>query len=81
VQPWQPPATAPASQPNIVAGPDGTLHVTWIERDAKAHVLRHATHDGASFGRANEIAAGSDWFVNWADFPALAATKDGLFAF
>lgn len=81
VEPWQPAAQAPASQPNVAAGADGALHVTWIERDGNQHVLRHATSDGESFGGTRTIASGNDWFVNWADFPALAATNDGLFAF
>ncbi|HET7844873.1 MAG TPA: hypothetical protein VFL14_12030 [Xanthomonadales bacterium] len=81
VSDWVPPARAPASQPNVAVGIDGTLHVTWIERDGAGHRLQHATFADAKFAPASTIARGADWFVNWADFPALAATKDGLFAF
>jgi hypothetical protein len=81
VSDWAPPARAPAAQPNVVAGADGALHVTWIERNGKGHRLRHARFGDDGFDAARTIARGNDWFVNWADFPALAATRDGLFAF
>ena len=81
VSDWTPPARAPAAQPNLTAGPDGALHASWVERDGKGHRLRHATDTGAGFGKPRTIARGERWFVNWADFPALLATRAGLYAF
>ena len=80
VEPWPLPASAPSAQPNLVATRDA-LYLSWIERDAEGeHVLRYARDPGTGFEAPRRIAAGRDWFVNWADFPALTALPDGSLA-
>ncbi|HET8818953.1 MAG TPA: sialidase family protein [Xanthomonadaceae bacterium] len=74
---WTLPAPDGAAQPDLVAAPDGTLLLSWIEPRGDGHVLRFARHDGGSWSTPRTIAAGDDWFVNWADTPHLAATADG----
>lgn len=78
VTPWALPVTA-ASQPNLVQQGD-TLLLSWIESKEGLHRLRYARAAGEGFATPREIAQGRDWFVNWADFPALAALPDGRLA-
>ncbi|GAB2511409.1 sialidase family protein [Lysobacter humi (ex Lee et al. 2017)] len=75
---WALPATAGA-QPDLVALPDGTLLMSWVERAARGHhALRLArlSHEGA-WSPVRTVAEGRDWFVNWADTPHVQATPDG----
>jgi hypothetical protein len=77
------PAKQGSGQPNLVATPDGRVLLSWIEpAGEKRHMLRFAERRrGGDWSAARTIAEGSGWFVNWADFPALAALPDGtLFA-
>jgi hypothetical protein len=78
VTPWPLPAAA-ASQPNLVQQGDALL-LSWIETSQGLHRLRYARDAGGGFDPPREIAQGRDWFVNWADFPALAALPDGRLA-
>lgn len=78
------PAKPGSGQPNLVVAPDGRVLLSWIEPAAdKRSLLRYATRSkgGESWSEPRTIAEGSGWFVNWADFPSLAALPDGtLFA-
>lgn len=76
VETWTLPATSGA-QPDLVAAPDGTLLLSWIEQRDGRHALRFARHADARWSTPRTIAEGDDWFVNWADTPHIAATADG----
>lgn len=57
--------------------------LSWLEpAGEQRHALRYAVRSHQSaWSEPRTIAEGSDWFVNWADFPAVAALPDGtLFA-
>jgi hypothetical protein len=45
--------------------------VSWVEPADSGHALRFATWQGGSWGDVRTVAAGRDWFVNWADFPSV----------
>jgi hypothetical protein len=77
------PAAAGSGEPNLARGPDGRALLSWIEPSGEGrHALRFASRaQGEPWSEPRTIAEGSGWFVNWADFPALAALPDGaLFA-
>lgn len=75
------PAGPRSSVPNLVRGDDGEVYLSWIEVDAAANpTLRFSVWQGGGWSRARTIAAGEDWFVNWADFPSMAALADGTLA-
>ena len=77
VSDWPLPAPDGAAQPDLVAAPDGTLLLSWIEPAGEGHVLRFARHGADGWSTPRTIAEGGDWFVNWADTPHIAATADG----
>ena len=83
ITPIATPASAPAGEPNICATPEGGALLSWVEEDTtnNTQTLRFSHWENGSWSEAKTIAQGSDWFVNWADFPALAVQENGrLFA-
>lgn len=77
------PAGPGSGEPNLAVAPDGRVLLSWIEPAGEGgHTLRFSSLEGESAWSAPRlIAEGKGWFVNWADFPALAALPDGtLFA-
>lgn len=63
--------------PNLTQGNEGQLHLSWIyEPDSISH-LNMATYQNDTWSNAQTIATGSDWFVNWADFPSIIQQPDG----
>lgn len=77
------PAKPGSGEPNLAVAPDGRVLLSWIEpTDGERHALRYAARvRGGPWIEARTIAEGARWFVNWADFPSVAALPDGtLFA-
>lgn len=74
------PAAPGSGEPNLALGPGDDVHLTWIEPDGEGHALRFATGSGAGWSVPRTIARGRDWFINWADFPALVELPDGTLA-
>jgi len=61
----------------------GRVILSWLEpREGARHALRFSSRGaGEPWSAPRTVAEGASWFVNWADFPRLAALPDGtLFA-
>lgn len=74
------PAGPGASAPSLIRSADGSVWLSWLEPKGEGvTALRAAKFDQATaaWGEVREIAAGRDWFVNWADTPIFAAEADG----
>ncbi len=77
------PAAPGSGEPNLAVAPDGRVLLSWVEPTGeRRHALRYAERSkGGAWSQPRTIAEGGDWFVNWADFPSMAALPDGtLFA-
>src|SRR5262245_30218044 len=75
------PAGTGSGQPNLAVSPDGRVYLSWIERLGEGRCsLRFATLEKDGWSTARVIAEGSNWFVNWADFPSMVALPDGTLA-
>ncbi len=72
------PAGAGAMLPRLTGGETPLL--SWVEPAGTGHRLMFAEFGGNDWGMAREVAAGSDWFVNWADFPSVERLGDGRLA-
>ncbi len=57
---------------------DGKLHMTWVEEEDSLALLKYAHFDGERWSTPERVASGTDWFVNWADFPTIAENKGAL---
>jgi hypothetical protein len=75
------PAGTGSGQPNLAVSPDGRVYLSWIERLGEGRFsLRFATLEKEGWSTPRVIAEGSNWFVNWADFPSMVALPDGSLA-
>ncbi len=75
------PAAAGSAQASLAVGPDGRVFLSWIEPAGDGrHMLKFSVLGDSSWSPPRTIASGTDWFVNWADFPALAILPDGSMA-
>ena len=64
------------AQPNLVSF-NGSISLSWISTLNNDNALLHLTQlkDG-KWMKPLTIAKGSDWFINWADFPAHAINQN-----
>jgi hypothetical protein len=81
LRPLPSPAAQGSGEPNLTVGPDGRVYLSWIEPAAdSAHALRFSVLQDDAWSAPRTVASGRGWFVNWADFPALAVLPDGRMA-
>jgi hypothetical protein len=75
------PAPAGSAQPNLAAGPDGTIWLSWLETRAEGgHRLRLSRLAADRWSQPVTLAEGTSFFANWADFPSVFVTRDGTLA-
>ena len=75
------PAGAGSGEPNLAVAPDGRVYLSWLEPMADSgHALRFATLEGDGWSTPRTIASGTNFFVNWADFPSVLPLADGALA-
>lgn len=79
VQLADPPAAPNARAVALGIGADRVPRLSWIEGQGP-HALRASAWGPAGWEAARTLGSGADWFVNWADVPALAALEDGTLA-
>ncbi len=63
-------------QPNLISS-ENSLTLSWISSPkGKQTSLYFTQFKEGQWIEPTKVAQGSDWFVNWADFPAIAINKD-----
>ena len=63
------------AQPTLVSS-NGSLSLTWISTKENYATLNFSQYKNGKWIKPLTISNGSDWFVNWADFPAHAVNED-----
>ena len=64
------------AQPNLVSS-NGSLSLSWISsKEENKATLNYSQYKEGRWIKPQVIASGSDWFVNWADFPAHSINQD-----
>lgn len=64
-------------EPNLFASETGQIYLSWVEYlNDTTDALVFSKLENEIWSTPQRIASGSDWFVNWADFPSLVAYKD-----
>jgi hypothetical protein len=67
-----------AQLPHLTTGGDGQLYLSWVVEDSDGlAILKYARLDGDQWTAPEMIASGNNWFVNWADYPTIAADNSG----
>jgi len=67
------PADTASAEPYLFTDKNGLVYLSWIERKGKESFLKFSTLDDSLWSAPIVIASGLNWFVNWADYPLLAA--------
>lgn len=81
IVPAESPAGIDSREPELTATPDGRIILSWVEKvEDKRYALRFATFVANKWSKASTVAAGENWFINWADFPSVIALADGSLA-
>lgn len=70
------PAAPGSAQPQLTVSDRGVL-LSWIERTGPHAALKFAERTPTGWTTPRQVAAGSDWFVNWADVPSVIRLADG----
>ena len=76
IQVFENPATATSSLPRLFST-EKNLFLSWVEKKDTVSILKYSIFENEQWSPSVDVASGSDWFNNWADFPAIAATPNG----
>ena len=64
-------------EPNLFVSEKGAIYLSWVEYvNDTTDALMFSKMENDEWSTPTEIARGSDWFVNWADFPSLVVYKN-----
>jgi hypothetical protein len=75
------PAGPDSRFPRLAVSADGTVWMSWLETAGeKLESLRAASLRGDRWSEPFDIAGGTDWFINWADFPSLIVGTEDFMA-
>lgn len=74
------PAPSNSSLSRVVTSESGKIYLSWVSQDAEQATLAFSQLTGEGWGSPQVISQGSNWFVNWADFPALSVDTSGMVA-
>ncbi|MDR8391589.1 hypothetical protein NC796_10585 [Aliifodinibius sp. S!AR15-10] len=75
------PASSPSMLPFLTKDNSGSLYLSWVESDSNGEtLLKYAKYSNSRWTSPKQIAKGSDWFVNWADYPAVVTSDSDLMA-
>jgi hypothetical protein len=77
IQPIASPAAAGgSSEPQLTVSGDRAI-LSWVEASGASATLKFAERTGGGWSPAHQAAAGTDWFLSWADVPSVATLEDG----
>lgn len=72
------PSAPDSLAPRLVTGANGVVLMSWLEPVGSGHALRHSSWRDGHWRDARTVAAGTNWFVNWADFPAIVPQDESF---
>ena len=74
------PTGAGAGEPNLAVGPRGEIILSWFQPADSGQSLQLATYSGGRWSPPSVIRSGTDFFINWADFPSVTVLANGRLA-
>ncbi|WP_245814890.1 MULTISPECIES: sialidase family protein [Litoreibacter] len=75
-----PPVGLDPQEPTLFALNDGRVVMSWTEPDGDGFVVKMTVGNFSGWTEARTIVRSNDLFINWADFPSIAAFPDGTLA-
>lgn len=67
-----------AEAPYLFTDDKNHVFLSWTQKQSSANALMLSRLNGSTWTEPQVVAEGSNWFVNWADYPVIA-TKNGNF--
>ncbi|MDZ4792990.1 MAG: hypothetical protein SGI83_01805, partial [Bacteroidota bacterium] len=72
------PAKDSCAEPYLFADSKGLVYLSWIQKKGKENYFKFSTLENDNpvaigWSQPVIISSGNNWFVNWADYPMLAA--------
>lgn len=64
-------------EPYLFTSPAGKTYLSWIEKTPEKNFFKYSVWKDSTWSDPILIAEGSNWFVNWADYPQMASFEDG----
>lgn len=80
VQLIDPPVSKQSLTPNLFTSPEGDIFLSWMEKSDGLTKLKFSQLENDEWTNPKLISQGSNWFVNWADFPSLISNGETLSA-
>ncbi|MEK6783448.1 MAG: sialidase family protein [Bacteroidota bacterium] len=74
------PSKPNSAEPFLFTDKDSTVYLTWIEKGEGKSILKFSSLEDDKWTEPITIASGNSWFVNWADYPMIAANGQQLVA-
>ena len=72
------PAGSNSRYPHVASTTDGTIYMSWLQAVADdATAVMVARFDGVQWSPPVRVTAGTNLFINWADFPAVSEYRPG----
>jgi len=75
LQPLPSPAADASAQPQLTTSADGAI-LSWLENAGSQTALKFAERTASGWSEARLVAAGDDFFVNYADVPSVLRLAD-----
>jgi hypothetical protein len=69
------PAKSSSGEPHLFTDDTGTVYLSWIEKTDKRGEFKFSTLKDNQWSGPILIDSGSNWFVNWADYPMIASSR------
>lgn len=69
----QSPADTASAEPYLFTDKNGLVYLSWIEKKMGKSFLKISTFTNEQWSEPMIISSGDNWFVNWADYPLVAA--------
>jgi hypothetical protein len=74
------PAAAGSGQVHLSRDVDGRPVMSWLEVRGDLATLEYSQLADGAWSAPVRVASGTNWFVNWADFPSVTPVSDRLWA-
>jgi hypothetical protein len=74
------PAKDSCAEPYLFTSKEGTVFLSWVEKKGKEAALKFSSLQNDNWTGPVTIASGNNWFVNWADYPAIATDGNNFIA-
>ncbi len=74
------PAPVNSHLSRVVSDTSGQIYLSWVSKEGDLARFSYSKLTESGWSRTELISSGSDWFVNWADFPMLSVNGDNMAA-